>query len=180
MVKTVVVLLMLLAVPAWSVTRPPDLEPNDVPFAYDPNLCTSPVMDWQIVDPNIAAIYGVRYHDSRGLDTELTAVDPNGVEIIIQSLGRYRDPEGGWSQYWNIMFTISSEGVHYIELETVDKLGRSDCRTLLVLAISDDSFFILPGSPPPLPISRIKEAQRMWQYAKKMNYPVTKPTSVLN
>jgi len=29
MVKTVVVLLMLLTVPVWSVTRPPDLEPND-------------------------------------------------------------------------------------------------------------------------------------------------------
>jgi len=179
MVKTVVVLLMLLAVPAWSVVRPPDLGPVDVPFAYEPNLCTSPVMDWQIVDPNIAAIYGVRYHDSRGLDTELTAIDPNGVEIIIQSLGRYRDPEGGWSQYWNIMFTISGEGVHYIELETVDKLGRSDCRTLLVLSISDDDYFILPGSPP-LPVSRIKEVQRFWQYAKKMNYPTTKPTSVLN
>ncbi|HUS74279.1 MAG TPA: hypothetical protein VMY06_14560 [Sedimentisphaerales bacterium] len=182
MAKRIAILLLVfvLNVTAWSVVRPPDLEPNDVPFAYEPNLCLSPIMDWQIAEPNIAAIYGVRYHDSRGLDTELTAVDPNGPEILVQKLGRFKDPEGGWSQYWQIMFTISGEGVHYLELETEDKLGRWDCRTLLVLSISDDTYFILPGSPPPLPVSRIKEAQRFWQYAKKVGYPVTKPTSVLN
>jgi len=177
MVKTVVVLLMLLAVPAWAVVRPPDLEPNDVPFAYEPNLCLSPVLDWQIVEPNLAAIYGVGSHNSWGLDTELTTNDPN---ILIQKLEKTKDPDGGWNQWFQCMFTYPAEGVRYIEFTVEDKRGRIDKRTLLVLVTEDDTPFVFPGSPPPLRVSRIKEAQRMWQYAKKMNYPVTKPTSILN
>ena len=179
MAKKVSMLLLFLTVTTWSIERPPVMEPNDVPFVYEPNLCLSPVMDWVITEPNIAAIYGVGYHDSRGLNTELTAVDPNGPVILIQKLGKYKDSGGGWNQYWQCMFTMSTEEVHYLELETVDKIGRSDCRTLLVLVIRDDNFFIFPGSPP-LPVSHIKETQRFWQYAKKVGYPVTKPTTVLN
>ena len=35
MVKTITILLMLLTVPAWSVTRPPDLEPIYLPLEAD-------------------------------------------------------------------------------------------------------------------------------------------------
>jgi hypothetical protein len=170
-------LVLLITSMAWGADIPPVMGPNDVPFAYEPNLCLSPVMDWVITEPNISTIYGVGYHDHRGLSVELTASDPNGPDILIQKLDRYKDPAGGWNQYWQCMFTIPADGVHYIELETVDKIGRTDCRTLLVLVTSDDSYFIFPGTPP-LPVSRIKDAQRFWQYAKKLNYPVTKPTRV--
>ena len=173
------VFLLLLVAPVWAAVLPPELEPADVPFAYEPNMCTSPVMAWVITEPNIANIYSVGYHDNRGLSVDLTANDPNGPEILIQKLDRYKGPTGGWNQYWQCMFTISDEGVHYVELETVDKIGRIDSRTLLVLSISDDSYFIFPGSPP-LPVARIKETQRFWQYAMKAGYPVTKPTTVLN
>ena len=177
---SILLLIFILNITAWSVERPPIMEPNNVPFVYEPNLCLSPVMAWIIAEPNISTIYGVGSHNKWGLSTELTIVDPAGGEVIIQKLGKYKDPAGGWNQYWQFMFTMSVEGVHYLELTVTDKVGRTDCRTLLVLVTKDDTPFIFPGSPPPLPVSRIKEAQRFWQYAKKNNYPVTKPTTVLN
>jgi len=178
MVKTIAILLMLFFVPVQGASVPPVLGPNDVPFAYDPNLCTASIMDWQIAEPNIAAIYSVGAHNKWGLDIELTTNDPN---ILIQKLAKAKDPEGGWNQYWQCMFTYSVEGVHYIEITVEDKVGRTDCRTLLVLCVSDDTPFIFPGSPPVIiSDARIKDAQRFWQFAKKNNYPVTKPTTVLN
>ena len=178
MVKTVVVLLMLLTVPAWSVTRPPDLEPNDVPFAYEPNLCTSPVMDWAYAQPNLASIYSIGSHNKWGMDTEITVNDAN---IIIQKLDKVKDPDGGWNQYFQIMFAYSVDGVHYIEITVTDKIGRSDSRTLLVLVVSNDPPFVFPGSlRPPVADSRINEAKRFWQYARKRGYRVTMPTNVWN
>jgi len=161
---------------AWGVNVPPVLGPNDVPFAYEPNLCLSHVMDWQVVEPNLAAIYSVGSHNKWGLDTEMSTNDPN---ILIQKLEKTKDPDGGWNQWWQCMFTYSVEGVRYIEFTATDKRGRTDRRTLLVLVVEDDAPFIFPGSPP-LADARIKESQRFWQYAMKAGYPITKPTTVLN
>ena len=167
--------LVLITSMAWGATVPPELNPADVPFAYEPNLCLSSVMDWQIVEPGIAAIYSVGSHNKWGLDTEMTTNDSG---ILIQKLEKTKDPEGGWNQWFQCMFTYSAEGVHYVNFTTTDKKGRTESRTLLVLAVSDDTPFIFPGSPPVA--SRDKEAQRFWQVAVKKGYPVTKPTSVLN
>jgi len=176
MVKTIVILLMLLAIPAWGVSTPPELGPDNVPFVYDSNLCPSSVIDWQIAEPNMAAIYSVGSHNKWGLDTDMSTNDPN---ILIQKLEKTKDPDGGWNQWYQCMFTYSAEGVKYIEFTATDKKGRTESRTLLVLVTEDDTPFIFPGSPP-LPVARIKDAQRFWQYAMKNNYPTTKPTSVLN
>ena len=170
------ILIILSVSSVLAVDIPPVLGPNDIPFPYDPNLCTSPIMDWQVIEPNLAAIYSVGSHNKWGLDTEMTTNDPN---ILIQKLEKEKDPDGGWNQWYMCMFTYSVEGVHYIEFTPTDKKGRTESRTLLVLVVEDDAPFVFPGTPP-LPVARIKDAQGFWQYAKKINYPTTKPTSVLN
>ena len=168
-------LVLLITSVALGVSVPPELGPEDVPFPYDPNMCMSSVMDWQVVEPGIASIYSVGSHNKWGLETEMTTNDPN---ILVQKLEKVKDPEGGWNQWYQCMFTYSREGVHYVNVTATDKKGRTESRTLVVLAVMDDPPFIFPGSP--VSDARIKDAQRFWQVAAKKGYPVTKPTRVLN
>jgi len=170
--KTALLIIMLAA------TRPPELGPDEIPFAYDPNLCPSPLLAYVISEPNLSVVYAVGAHNKWGLDIELDVVNANGqlIDIVVQKLGRAKDPQGGWNQYWQFAWTPPPvEMVHYLEIVVTDKVGRTARRTLLVYAVHDDTPFIFHGSPP---VSRLNEAQRLWQYAKKIQKPLTKPTRV--
>ena len=70
------------------------------------------------------------------------------------------------------------EKVHYLEVIAVDKAGRQDIRTLLVYTVYDDAPFIFISEP--VSMTRIKEAQKLWQVAMKKGVPLTKPTRLLN
>ena len=107
------IVVLFLAGMAMGVERPPAMGPNDVPFVYDPNLCLSPVMDWVINEPNISGIYSVGSHNKWGVKTELT-VYTAGETVLVQPLGKYKDPNEGWNHYWSCMFTFADEGVHYL------------------------------------------------------------------
>jgi len=161
-----------------GATKPP--VPIDIPFEYDPNLCLSPVMDWKIAEPNMSAIYAVGAHNKWGLDIDVgvTCPDPN-VYILVDRLEKKKDPAGGWNQFFQFAMTFPpEEKVHYLEVIAVDKAGRQDIRTLLVYTVYDDAPFIFISEP--VSMTRIKEAQKLWQVAMKKGVPLTKPTRLLN
>ena len=173
-----IVAFAVLAAVCNAAERPAPLDPNRVPFPYEPNLCPSPVLDYVISEPNLSVVYAIGAHNRWGLDIELDVVDANGelIDVVVQKLGRAKDPNGGWNQYWQFAWTPPAiEKVHYLELICTDKVGRQDRCTLLVYAVYDDAPFIFHGSPP---IARLTQAQRLWQYAKKVQQPLTLPTRV--
>jgi len=166
--------ILLILVTFLTITARPPV-PVDIPFEYDPNMVTAEILQWFVAEPNVTFVCTVAAHNRWGLRTELEVTDcydPNSA-ILIQRSEKLKDPEGGWNQYWNVMITISGEGVHYIELKCIDKVGRTDERTLLVLCVKDDVPFLFIESAPTI---SIKQAQRSWQYAKKVGYPATMPT----
>lgn len=165
--------LLLIAI-MMIVDRPP--APSDVPFEFDPNMVTSEVLIWYIAEPNVTFAFTVGAHNRWGLQTELSASDcyDSNTPILIDRGPKQKDPEGGWNQFFNVLVTPRSEGVHYIDLVCEDKVGRQDKRTLLVLCVADDTPFIFVEVPPTITVA---EAQRTWQVAKKIGYPATSPTN---
>jgi hypothetical protein len=137
-------------------------------------------MDWKIAEPNMSAIYAVGAHNKWGLDIDVgvTCPDPN-VYILVDRLEKKKDPAGGWNQFFQFAMTFPpEEKVHYLEVIAVDKAGRQDIRTLLVYTVYDDAPFIFISEP--VAVTRIKEAQKLWQVAMKKGVPLTKPTRLLN
>jgi hypothetical protein len=171
----VALLIILVASTAFAITgRPP--EPNDIPFEYDVNAVPAEILLWSIAEPNLTVSTTIAVHNKWGLHVDLIAYDHTDANtpVLVQRSQKQKDPDGGWNQYFNVLVTLSGEGVHYIELTCIDKVGRQDKRTLLILGAKDDTPYIFVESPP---IISTREAQRAWQYAKKMKYPVTNPMS---
>lgn len=168
---------MLITGLVMGAERPPVLEPNDVPFAYDPNSCPSPVMDWRITRMGTASIYSISAHDEAAVAIVMSGYIA-GSDVLVYYLDKAKDPNGGWNQYWNCAFTLNRTGVHYLEFTASDTIGREDRRTVLILSVEDDGLFIFPGAPPI--ITKVEDAQRLVQHAKKKQFPMTKPVRVLN
>ncbi len=158
-----------------AVTRPP--VPASIPFAYDPNLCPSPVMDWIVAEPNETIVYAVGVHNRLGMVVNLAVTGTAEQDVLIDRVGTVEDPADGWNQYFQFAWTPpAAEAIHYVEITATDLTGRQDSRTLLVYAVYDDAPFIFPVRT--LPVSRIRQAQRLVQVAKKVNFPMTKPIQV--
>ena len=167
--------LLLIAMMA-IVQRPP--VPTDIPFPYDANMATSEILEWFVAEPNLTFVYSPAVKNKWGLQVDFIVSDcyDSNTPILIERGIREEDPDGGWIQRFQVMVTPSKEGVHYIEMTAIDKKGRTDSRTLLVLCAADDSPFIFMDDPPV--ITKLKDAQKTWQYAMKHGYPATKPTKV--
>jgi len=151
-----------------------------VPFQYDPNQCPSEVMDCAIVDPNISLIYALYVHNP-GLDVDIQVVnltDPNDY-IVIDFIGGVA-ADGGYNRYWQFSFTPQPiEQVNYLQVIATDVRGRSASRMVLVYAVYDGVPEIYPVKGV-IPISRVKQSQKLWQVAAKKGVSLTKPTKVLN
>ena len=164
-----------------AITQRPPI-PADVPFEYDPNMVTSEILMWYVAEPNLNFIFTAKVKNKWGLQVDFIVSDcyDANTPILVERGLKTKDLEhGGWIQEFNVVATPGAEGVHYIEMTATDKIGRFDKRTLLVLCVEDEPPFIFIDDPPII-ASRKKEAQRIWQVATKQQYPVTKPTKVMN
>lgn len=171
-------IILILAGLLSVITRPP--VPNDVPFEFDVNCCASEVMSWIIVEPNLSLVYAIGVHNKFGLaiDIDVVGTSDEPIDTLVDRLGKVADPDGGWNQYFQIAWTPPpGEQIHYLELRATDAAGRQDRRTLLVYATDDTGPIIFPIHGP-LPVSRIKSAQRLVQVAKKVGFPLTRPITV--
>jgi len=150
------------------------------PFQYDPNQCPSGVMDCAIADPNISLIYALYVHNP-GLDVDIEVVnltDPNDY-IVIDFIGGVA-ADDGYNRYWQFGFTPQPvERVNYLQVTATDVRGRSASRMVLVYAVCDGVPEIYPVKGE-IPISRVKQSQKLWQVAAKKGVQLTKPTSIWN
>lgn len=158
-------LVLLIISMVWGVERPPVMEPNDVPFVYEPNLCQSEIMAWTITGEQVTNIYTVAVWNEWGLSTELTVTGiPN---ILVQKIEKLPDAEGGWNQIFTFSFVAPTAGVHYLNMTATDYIGQSDTRTLMVLAMNNVPPILRPYSPPIITPVSIKNGQRHWQFGAK-------------
>jgi len=160
-----------------GISRPP--VPENIPFPHDPNMVTSDILEWFVTEPNLTFVYFPAVKNKWGLhvDFEVSDCYDANTPILVERGVKEPDPEGGWIQRFRVMVTPSKEGVHYLEMTAIDKKGRTDIRTLLVLCVADDTPFIFMDDRPV--ITKMKDAQKAWQYARKLGYPATSPTRVL-
>ena len=124
---------------SYEPPRPPVLDPDTVPFHYDPNLCQSEPLDYAVITA------GTTYKD----DFKVTEPEGNpvilsitsGQNIVIESkpiskLFEPNDPTGRCKIYryrWQWATTANDIGLHYVNVRVTDDGGAYDERTLLVL-----------------------------------------------
>ena len=162
-----------------AITYPP--VPADIPFEHDPNLCASPVLSWIIVQPSLSLVYAVGVHHPGGMEINLSVVGTGGepIDVLTDEIGSAEAPDGGLNRYYQIAWTPpAGEALHYIELIATDAIGRQDRRTVLVYVVGVDGGPTLFPVHGPLPVGRMKQAQRTVQVAKKQRFPLTTPVQV--
>jgi hypothetical protein len=182
-------MLQVMVVAFVIAAPPPVVDANDVPFTFDPNFCAYPVMDWAISEPNLSITYAVELVSKSGRAATLQIWDGSGVLIdpYIRYDGRVKDPNG-WAHKWQIFHVPRYEGVHHLNIKaTYGKRSwtnawgllagptTSDGRTILLLAVKDDSPYLRPDLTV-FPVARINRAQNGWQAAMKVerNFGMTK------
>lgn len=182
-VKLLVVLAILavLSVKSYGL-RPPPMDPNDVPFAFDPNNFASDLLSYVVTDSNVSVISTIRAHNKGGWLTDLyiAMCDGSPTDSVIQRVTArpVKDPNGGWIQEFTWGWTPPGEGVYYLEfrLSTRGKPGwKGDVRTILVYAYGEDIPYLTIVDVPNLMVRR---AQKLWQHAKKIDQPLTAPSRI--
>lgn len=135
---TSLILCMLLF--SYEPAPSPPLDPNDVPFIYDPNQCLS--------EPMIALI--IRVGELHTGELKVTEPDGDPVTIILDVnnviVGSIptsvvkdpNDPEGIAIIYyyeWSWAPTAADVGLHYINIYVTDPytVDNSDERTMIIL-----------------------------------------------
>ena len=176
------VIVFMITVISWG-QRPIPLDPNEVPFGIDPNFYTADLLQWVVADPNVSIISTIQAHNKGGWATELSVVMADGTptDAVVQKLTTkpVQDPNGGWNQGFQWGWTPRSEGVFYLELRLTTKgkpLWKGDRRTVVVYAFGEDIPYLVVQD---VPILRLTQAQRLWQYSMKAGRPLTKPTKVV-
>lgn len=139
MVKFMLVSVILCALLfSYQPTPAPPLNPNDVPFIYDPNQCPS--------EPMIALI--IRVGSAHVGEIEVTEPDGEPVtisllpgDITVDAIPYYdvkdpNDPLGMARIYrfnWRWTPAIADAGLHYVNVRVSDQYDAFDERTMIIL-----------------------------------------------
>lgn len=180
-VFVLVVFLILVAIA--HAERPAPLDPNSIPFATDPNSYTSDLLDYVVGESGKSFVSTINIHNKGGwlCNLAITMSDGSPTSTVIQRLTErpVKDPNEGWNQEFQWAWTPPSEGVFYLELiaSTIGKPEwKTDRRTVVVYAYGEDIPYLWVADVPEL--SRMIQAQRLWQYSVKLGTPLTNPTNV--
>lgn len=144
MVKTMITgLVLCVLLLGYQPTPSPPLDPNDVPFIYEPNQCPSEPMIALIIRVGMVHTGEIKVNEPDG-DPVTVSFDPNEIEI--PSYGGYsipfydvKDPNDSLGMAriyhfeWSWTPTESNIGLHYINVRVADQYGAFDERTMIVL-----------------------------------------------
>ena len=124
---------------SYDPYRPPVLDPDTVPFHYDPNLCQSEPLGYAVI------IAGTTYTDNfKVTEHEGSPVSifiTTGQNIVVEpkpyvKLFDPNDPTGKRKIYryrWRWATTANDIGLHYVNIRVSDTVGAYDERTFLIL-----------------------------------------------
>lgn len=151
MAKITIVILILCALLFGYQPAPiPPLDPNDVPFVYDPNQCPSEPMIALVIRVNSTHVGDIRVTEEDGdpvlvslvvgsvSGIEVPYVDDKGFSIPTSDKKDPNDPSGMARIYhfqWQWTPTIDDVGLHYINVYVDDQYlyNNFDERTMIIL-----------------------------------------------
>lgn len=170
-VLVVLGIILLIGILVAQTIRPPALDPNDVPFAYDPNLCFSEPLAWVQVAPGSLCTGDLHATDDDGDDVFFTLLSgPSGVSIQRgASIPDANDPNAmvhymTWS--WPVPAAV---GVYYLNFQAMDIMGGTDERTVLVNVRTNVPPVLEVGGPVSVWDLWPRPGQRWLQQKKKEN-----------
>ncbi len=123
----------------YQPPRPPVLDPDTVPFHYDPNLCLSEPLGYAVIPAGTTYKNHFKVTEPEG--SPVTISITTGQNIIIESRpyeNRFdpNDSLGKCKIYryrWHWATTPNDIGLHYVNVRVTDAGGAYDERTFLVL-----------------------------------------------
>jgi hypothetical protein len=156
MIKTILILLAI----NYTPVSPP--EPNDIPFAYDANMVTAPILKWYVGEPNAVIFFDFKVTEPDGNDVNVSVIGTRYIFVKPPvKTADSNDPNGVSVKHrYKCDVKTSREGVLYLKIKTDDRqLGdnrplddpndddgpKSDTRFILVWIRKE------PPPPPPKP-----------------------------
>jgi hypothetical protein len=123
----------------YEPPRPPVLDPNTVPFPYDPNLCKSEPVGYAVIAAGTTYKSDFKVTEPEG--TPVTLSITTGQNIVIETnpyakLFEPNDPQGKCRIYrfrWSWATTSNDIGLHYVNVRVTNVSGAYDERTYLIL-----------------------------------------------
>ena len=123
----------------YQPPRPPVLDPNTIPFNYDPNLCLSEPLGYAVI--RAGTTYENHFKVTEPEGESVTISVTTGQNIVIESKPYFNlyDPNDslGMSKIyryrWHWTTTPNDIGLHYVNIRVTDPGGAYDERTFLVL-----------------------------------------------
>ena len=124
---------------AYEPSRPPVLDPDSVPFPYDPNLCQSEPVGYAVIAAGTTYKSDFKVTEPEG--TTVTLSITTGQNIVIEpkpyaKLFEPNDPQGKCKIYrfrWRWETTADDIGLHYVNVRVTNASGAYDERTYLIL-----------------------------------------------
>ena len=127
---------------SYQPTPSPPLDPNDVPFIYDPNQCPSEPMIALIIRVGSAHVGEIKVTEPDGDPVTISLMNGDSESGIIVDSNPYynekdpNDPLGMARIYrftWRWTPAIDDAGLHYINVRVSDQYYAFDERTMIVL-----------------------------------------------
>ena len=123
----------------YEPPRPPVLDPDTVPFPYDPNLCQSEPVGYAVITVGTTYRSDFKVTEPEGTPVNLSIT--TGQNIVIDTkpyakLFEPKDPQGKCRIYrfrWSWATTTDDIGLHYVNVRVTNVSGAYDERTYLIL-----------------------------------------------
>ena len=123
----------------YQPPRPPVLNPETVPFSYDPNLCQSEPLGYAVIVAGTTYENNFKVTEPEG--NPITISITTGQNIVIEPKPYFNrfDPNDSlgkckiYRYRWRWRTTPNDTGLHYVNIRVTDAGGAYDERTFLVL-----------------------------------------------
>lgn len=130
---------------SYEPPRPPALDPNKVPFSYDPNLCLSEPFGYAVITAGTTYENNFKVTEIEGNTVTLSITTAQNIVIDPKPYAKLfdpNDPTGKCRIYryrWRWTTTKNDIGLHYINFRATDDGGAYDERTFLILVKKNQS-----------------------------------------
>ena len=138
----VVSLILCVLLLGYQPTPSPPLDPNDVPFIYDPNQCPSDPMIALIIKVGSTHIGQIKVNEPDGDPVTISLItgdEDSGIIIESDPFYDAKDPNDPLKMgriyrfEWQWTPTINDIGLHYINVRVSDQYDAFDERTMIIL-----------------------------------------------
>ena len=123
----------------YQPPRPPTLDPNTVPFNYDPNLCLSEPFGYAVIPAGTTYENHFKVTEPEGEPVTISVTTGQNIVIEPKPYFKRYDPNDSlgisriYRYRWRWTTTENDIGLHYVNIRVTDPEGAYDERTFLVL-----------------------------------------------